>query len=121
MLFQLILLGQEFRAALVGREDGDERGPLVSLDLLLAVQDVDVGRDLEGAVADVAEERRLSVSVRAHQAVPPALRYEQARVAEQVLALGRYAVKIDILSKIDATLFHYQSLTMLRIGNVTPV
>ena len=94
MLLQLVLLGQQFRAPLVGREDGDEGGPLVGLDLLLAVEDVDVGRDLEGAVADVAEERRLSVAVRAHQAVPPALRYEQARVAEQVLALGRYAVKL---------------------------
>ena len=92
---EIVLLSQEFRAALVGREDCVEGGPLVGAHLLLADEDVDVGRDLEGAVADVAEQRRLAVPVRPHQAVPPALRYQQARVPEQVLSLGSYAVKDD--------------------------
>ncbi len=77
-LLQLLGLGEQGRSLLVRVQDGLQGGPLVRPDLLLAVEHVDIGRDLEGPVPDVTKEGGLPVAVGSHQAVFSALIIKKA-------------------------------------------
>ena len=67
---QLFQLGQQLRSLDVGRQDGLERRSVVGDDLLLAVEDVDVRRNLKRAVSDVTKQRRFAVTVGTDETVP---------------------------------------------------
>ena len=66
LFLQLLQLGQQARPLDVGRENGLEGGSVVGDDLLLAVEDVDVRRNLQSPITDVPEQRRFAVAVRAY-------------------------------------------------------
>ena len=69
-LFQLLALLQQLRPLDVRHQNRLQRRVVSGHHLLLAVEDVDVWRDLEGAGADVAKQGGFAVAIGANQSIP---------------------------------------------------
>ena len=69
-LFQLLALLQQLRPLDVRHQNRLQGRVVCGHHLLLAVEDVDVWRDLEGAGSDVAEQGGFAVAIGANQSIP---------------------------------------------------
>mmetsp|Transcript_219 Transcript_219/g.431 ORF Transcript_219/g.431 Transcript_219/m.431 type:complete len:249 (+) Transcript_219:1191-1937(+) len=96
----VLLLRPEGHHLRVGLHDSAERGPLISKDLLLHQEDVNVVGDGDPALGEELHQGRLAHPVGPDKAISPARHDRQRRVLEQQLPLGadRELLDLDVRS-----------------------